>query len=364
MDDAIDMVSPPVEPVPPEAGMRRLRTRLIQLGIFGVVVALLVTTLPGLADLRHRFADADPAFIALAGVLELASCLSYVVAFRNVFCRSLPWGFSYNLAMAEEATNVLLPTGGAGGLALGAWALRQAGMPTEYIGRRSVAFFVFTSIPNFACAVIAGTLLAVHIFPGKAPVAPTIVLASLAGIAMLFVASLPQLLDRVKPDKEGGRAKRAARKSAGTLASGVRDAGGLLRPIRWPALGGSVGYFAFDVAALAAAFAAFGSRPQFGPLLFAYVVGQLGGLIPLPGGIGGTDGGLIGALVLYGTPLSQAAAAVLAYRAFQLGLPSLLGAIAFTRLRKTLASSAMPAALCAPLAEPLETVTVPRREAA
>src|SRR5205814_10281875 len=178
-----------------------------------------------------------------------------------------------------------LPTGGAGGLALGAWALRQAGMATEYIGRRSVAFFVFTSIPNFACAAIAGTLLAVHIFPGKAPIAPTIVLASLAAAAMLFVPTLPRLLDRVKPGEHGGRAKRAARKSAGTLASGVRDAGGLLRPIRWSAVGGSVGYFAFDVAALAAAFAAFGSRPQFGPLLFAYVVGQPGGPIPRPGGI-------------------------------------------------------------------------------
>src|SRR3954454_20286796 len=246
MDELLAIANTSPEPVEPELGSRRMRKALAQLVLLGLATAVLVTTVPGLGDLRQRFADADPALIVLVGVFELASCLAYVVAFRNVFCRSLPWGFSYNLAMAEEATNVLLPTGGAGGLALGAWALRQAGMPTEYIGRRSIAFFVFTSIPNFACAVIAGTLLAVHIFPGKAPVAPTIVLASLAGIAMLFVASLPQLLDRVKPDKEGGRVKRAARKSAGTLASGVRDAGGLLRPIRWPAVGGSVGYFAFD----------------------------------------------------------------------------------------------------------------------
>jgi hypothetical protein len=33
--------------------------------------------------------------------------------------------------------------------------------------------------------------------------------------------------------------------------------------------------------------------------LVAYIVGQLGGLIPIPGGIGGVDGGLIGTLVLY-----------------------------------------------------------------
>lgn len=41
---------------------------------------------------------------------------------------------------------------------------------------------------------------------------------------------------------------------------------------------------------------------------------------------------MIAALVLYGTPLAPAVAAVLAYRAFQLGLPALLGALAMLRL--------------------------------
>ena len=261
--------------------------------------------------------------------------------------------------MAEQATNVLLPTGGAGGLALGAWVLRQAGMATEYIGRRSVAFFVFTSIPNFGCAAIVGWLLAVHLLHGRAPTAPTAALAGLATLTIVIVCLLPRALDRVRPRPDVGRVRRAAHRSAATLAAGVRDTRGLLVPRRWRAAVGSLCYMGLDVAALAAAFAAFGSPPKLGPLLFAYVVGQLGGLIPLPGGIGGTDGGLIGAFVLYGTPLSQAAAAVLAYRAFQLGLPSILGVIAFTRLRRTLARSQAPAAMCAPLAEPLTIVSLP-----
>ena len=93
----------------------------------------------------------------------------------------------------------------------------------------------------------------------------------------------------------------------------------------------------FDLLSLAAAFAAFGTMPSLAAFIFAYAVGQLGGLIPLPGGIGGTDGGLIAALSLYGSPLSQATAAVLAYRAFQLGLPAILGSVAFVQLRHTLA---------------------------
>ena len=41
--------------------------------------------------------------------------------------------------MAAQGTNVLLPSGGAGGLVLAAWALRRTGMPTERLARRSVA---------------------------------------------------------------------------------------------------------------------------------------------------------------------------------------------------------------------------------
>ncbi len=58
--------------------------------------------------------------------------------------------------MAEQAANVLLPTGGAGGLALGAWALKRIGMPADRIGPRTVAFFLITSSVNFAAVILAG----------------------------------------------------------------------------------------------------------------------------------------------------------------------------------------------------------------
>jgi uncharacterized membrane protein YbhN (UPF0104 family) len=106
---------------------------------------------------------------------------------------------------------------------------------------------------------------------------------------------------------------------------------------------------AFDVLALAAAFHAFGHAPATGDFVMAYVLGQLGGLVPLPGGVGGTDGGLVAALTLYGTPLATATAAVLAYRAFQLGLPALAGTVAFARLRRTLARADDEAPLVDPV---------------
>ena len=57
----------------------------------------------------------------------------------------------------------------------------------------------------------------------------------------------------------------------------------------------------------------------------AYFVGMLGNLLPLPGGIGGVDGGMIAALIGFGVPGGLAIAAVLSYRAFSFWLPTVPG---------------------------------------
>ena len=69
----------------------------------------------------------------------------------------------------------------------------------------------------------------------------------------------------------------------------------------------------------------------------------MGALIPTPGGLGGTEGGLIGMLVVYGAPAAAATAAVLAYRVFQLGLPAFFGLIAFGRIRRRLRDTELTA---------------------
>jgi len=338
--------------MPAELNPRHLLRRLLVLVGLVAVVAVGIGSLPGFGTLRSRFAQADGWLLLVIGLLKLASCLSNVVAFRDVFCPTMSWGFSYELGMAEQGTNVLLPTGGAGGLALGAWALRQAGMPTGHIARRSVAFFVLTSLPNFACAALLGPLLLAGLFPGQAPAVPTAIFCGLAWTTMAIIVALPLVLDRLGAGSTDGAVLGRLRRAAGSLANGIRDTGELLVTRRWRAILGAIGYLGFDIAALAVGFAAFGTSLPAGPLIFAYVVGQLGGLIPLPAGIGGTDGGLIGAMVLYGSPLPQAAAAVLAYRLFQLGVPAVLGTIAFLQLRRRLSRSPAPELACAGLADP------------
>ena len=58
-----------------------------------------------------------------------------------------------------------------------------------------------------------------------------------------------------------------------------------------------------DAGVLAACFGLAGLPVPWRGLLFAYAAGQLAGrLVPLPGGIGGVEGGMLGALTLTGTP--------------------------------------------------------------
>jgi uncharacterized membrane protein YbhN (UPF0104 family) len=244
--------------------------------------------------------------------------------------------------MAEQAANVLLPTGGAGGLALGAWALRRIGMPAERIGRRTVAFFLLTSTVNFLAVLVAGLGLALGVLPGTVGVLIAVVPAALAGLALLAIALAPRALDTAGP-RSGGRLAGLIASGRGHVAAGIRDALALLRRGRPSVVVGALGYMTLDLLALAAMFAAFGGgAPELGTFILAYAVGQLGGLVPLPGGVGGTDGGLILVFGLLGTPVAIAAAAVIGYRVFQLGVPAVLGIGAYARLRRRLSCAGQP----------------------
>jgi len=317
---------------------------MVEIAVFAALIVGAVVTLPGLGDVRDRLAGANVWLIVAVAAVEIGSCLAFVAAFRGTFSRRLSWRFSYEVGMSEQAANVLLPTGGAGGLALGAWALRRIGMPAERIGRRTVAFFLVTSSINFFAVIIAGVGLALGILPGEAALGLALIPAAGAAAALTAIALLPRLMDSgYRKGGGGGRIREALAAGRGHLAGGIRDAISLLSSGRPSVTLGAVGYMGLDVIALALAFAALGGgAPALGAFVLAYAVGQLGGLVPLPGGVGGTDGGLILAFGLLGTPIAIATAAVIAYRVFQLGVPALLGLAAFAQLRRRLRQQPAP----------------------
>lgn len=345
------------EQLPQELSSRHLRRRVYQLAAIVVVIVAIILFAPGLGSVRERLEQANGWLIGLGAVLQLGSVFSYVAIFRGVFCPRMEVLLAYRIGVAEQAANSLLPAGGAGGLALGAWALHRAGISNEHIARRSVAFFLLTSAANVSAVVIFGLLLGLGGFSRTSLAVFTFAWVGLASIAIglvfLVARFAPSTLQFGPPPRGGSVAAKGSwliKSVAITAATGARDAVQLLRTRSPKVVVGSVGYLAFDIAALGACFAAFGPVPALTLLVFAYVIGMLGGLLPIPGGLGGVDGGLIGVFVLYGTPLVTATVAVLAYRVLALWIPAILGSIAFVRLEHSFRRSPQPEIMCAPLA--------------
>ncbi|MFI5010299.1 MAG: flippase-like domain-containing protein [Solirubrobacterales bacterium] len=119
-------------------------------------------------------------------------------------------------------------------------------------------------------------------------------------------------------------------------ASGVRTAIALVRT-RDPRLLGAPAWWGFEICVLWACFHAFGQAPPFTVIWMAYFVGMFGNLLPVPGGIGGVEGGMIGALVAFGVEFHLAVLAVLAYRGISFWLPTVPGVVAYFQLRRTVA---------------------------
>jgi len=114
-------------------------------------------------------------------------------------------------------------------------------------------------------------------------------------------------------------------------------------------------WWAFDVATLWACFEAFGESPAGGTLVLCYFLGQMGNLLPLPGGVGGTEGGMVGAFAASGVDAGLALVAVVTYQVMSTYLPALPGLASYVDLRRRMRSWQGDAAT----AEELEPEVVP-----
>jgi hypothetical protein len=121
------------------------------------------------------------------------------------------------------------------------------------------------------------------------------------------------------------------------VASWVRDTASTAIPRDWRVLG-AVGYLFFDMAVLWACLRAVGANVPILALIVGYQVGYLANFVPIPGALGVLEGGLLGALVLYGLPAEPTAAAVVMYHAIALWVPAVGGTVSFVQLRKTVAA--------------------------
>ncbi len=322
--------------MPREFDPRVLARRALQVVAILAALVLVVALAPGLGEVRARLENAVPGWIAVAVALELLSGMSYVLMFRPIFCRHMHWRTSWEIAWSTLAMGSIVPASGAAGLALGGWILHQGGMPADRIARRSVAFFLIKSSVNFAAVAVIGTLMALGLFGPDRSLLLTALPAAAAVLVMGLVLLIPRLPVGAGPAAAAGGVGRFLAHARRALIGGTGEALQILRSANWHVIAGSIGYWAFDNAVLWATFKAFGYSPDIAVLLMGYLIGQLGGLLPIPGGIGGIDGGLLGCLILFGTPAAVTAAAVLAYRVILFWLPLIVGGLAFALLRRGL----------------------------
>src|SRR3954447_8860138 len=344
----------------PEEEMPRLRLTRRQVILFGVFIAsaigFLYFVLPKLTsagETVNRIEKGDKWWIGVGVVFEVLSFGGYIALFRTVFVKRphphshlerINWRVTYEITMAVLAATRLFAAAGAGGIALTAWALRRSGMEPRLVACRLVAFNVILYTVYGASMLIDGLGLGIGLFPGGGSFAITFIPAIAA--ALLFsaaagIAALPGDAERRMGRWAAGGGRMShflARASTipALVGTGVRTASDVIRA-KDPGVLGALAWWGFDISVLWAMFHAFGEPPPFTVIWMAYFVGTLGNLLPVPGGIGGVEGGMIGVFAAFHVNLELATLAVLSYRAISFWLPTVPGGIAYFQLRHTVA---------------------------
>jgi uncharacterized protein (TIRG00374 family) len=331
-------------------GLEINRRTVLSLGAFLLLslaaLYFLLPQLAGLEDTWRRIEDGSPYWMLVALLFGCGMFFSYVAMFRGIFLRAgsgrIDWRASYQITMAGLAASRIFAAGGAGGLVLTAWALRRSGMRKRIVADKTLTFLILTYMPYMAALIVCGLGLRLGIFNGPAPFGLTVVPAIIAIILTAIGVSTALVPTDLQRRLEGfarghGQLGKWAQRLANLPASasaGMRDA---LRHLRYPdpALAGAVLFWAFQVAVLWASFHAFGDAPPLAVLTQAFFVGMFGNLLPMPGGVGGVEGGMIAALAAFEVDAGQAVVAVLLFRAVTFWLPLIPGVIAYFQLRKT-----------------------------
>ena len=309
------------------------RRRAIWIAVPALGIAFLAAA--PLFDVPRKGLAGCAEWIALAAALEALSVFGFVLVFKLIFGKGMSRRQATAAGFRALGASSLLPGGVVVGPALGARSAGHENRPLKALTRATVTFTVITLLPGVIVVGALGAALWLGLLPGPHDALLTLpavgfTIVVLTGLAVTRRSSLSSRCHR----DAGGRRRTAARTiaaGADAVLEGIPEARSVLFARDWKLLG-SLGYYAFDNAALWAAFHAYGATPKPTVIVMGYLVGSLGSLVPVPGGLGAVEGGVIGALALYGAPAGQAAGAVLLYRGVSLLLPVGLGASAWAVL--------------------------------
>jgi undecaprenyl-diphosphatase len=299
------------------------KRRVVQLIVLGLFVVVVAVGFSGLGSSAAAVRSAEPLYIALAiGSIGLSYCAA-ALTYLLLSSKRLYFGPTLLVQIAGGLVNRLLPAG-LGGLGLGVVYLKKQGLSlpgsTAIVAANNTLGFV----GNLLLLLGAGVLYSFNFSFDAAPDVPSWLYA----VVVVLVLALLAYLDTHR------RVMRAFVRSAheasgvifGLFRRPVRTIGALLSSCIVTLLHALTLFFVLQSLQLDLHLAA---------ALFAVSVGAFAGAaIPTPGGIGGAEAGIAGALVALALPAPVAVTAALIYRGITYWLPLLPGYVALRIVEK------------------------------
>lgn len=321
---------------------RHLQKSAVKLVGYLVAAYLVLRLLPTLKKALHSLEHVSWQWLVGAIALEVVSETGFVIAWREIVDpeRLLERDgrgrrTDQRVAWAQLGGGLLVPGGSLGGIGVGAWFLHRFGMPARQIAERQFNLSFLNTAVSALALIVFGVGLAAHAFAGRHGLLLTLLPAAVAAGGVAAAVSIAAWAGGHAEHLQAKHPKVGA--AVASLADAVADTRSLFHRRSWKSLLGAIIYLGFEVLVLWTAFFAIHANPVpgFAIVVMAYVIGALGGSLPLPAAIG-TIGGVAGMLVVYGVNHNPAIAAVLLHQAIGLLVPLAGGAIAYMILRRTL----------------------------
>jgi uncharacterized membrane protein YbhN (UPF0104 family) len=320
---------------------RHLQKVLLRLAGLLVAAYLVLKLVPALKQALRSLEHVSWEWGLGAIALEVLSEVGFVVAWgaivdpQNVLSRDgRGRRMDERVAWAQLGGGQILPGGAWGGVGVGTLILHRFGMPTKLIAEREFNLSFLNTALNALALIAFGVALATGILAGEHNLLVTLLPAAVAAAAITAALLIARRARTYAERLQSNRPKIAG--AIATLADAVDDTRRLLfHRGSYRTIIGVLAYLGFDVLVLWTAFLAIHTHPfpGLGVVIMAYIIGALGGSIPLPASIG-TIGGIAGMLILYGVDRNAAIAAVLLHQAIGVLVPLTGGTIAYAILRR------------------------------
>jgi uncharacterized protein (TIRG00374 family) len=325
---------------------RKLLLRALGGGVLAIAIAIAVGHIDDLEELFRKVEQGDHRWLAVGIGFEALSFAGYMWMARIIFKPEAPKLTDMavvELTLAGVVATRVFSAGGAGGIAFTGWVLGRAGMGTRVAARQLAAFLALVYSVYMVVLFVGGLVVAfglVEDVPQDLGIVAALVGGTVIAAAVAIVWIPSDLEHRVEESAKRPEAGKWAKRAAAVpqlAGNAMRTAFEIARH-RPVVMLGATAWWLFDIAVLWATFHAFAAPPPIATIVLCYFLGMLGNLLPLPGGVGGKEGGMVGAFAACGVSPSLAVLAVLSYQVISTYLPVLPGLGAYVLLRRRMKS--------------------------